>query len=136
MAARRAVGVLGSRFAEDIVRLLLPGSEVLRSEDAKAGVRVVDQPIRAVPLEDNWTLAVVGGGDAFGCPVNEVGGIAEVDLGAVGLVLVPESPVARGEAEDTGVDGALGLKVGIRERRPVEQVFAGEVLNVAGGSSP
>ena len=76
---------------------------------------IVDEPVGAVPLEDDRAFAVVGSGDAFVGPVDEVGRVGEVDLGAVGLVLVPEAPVAGGQAEDAGVDCAFGLEVGVGE---------------------
>lgn len=73
VAAYSLIGILGAGFAEKVLRLLLPRSQIVRTEDSQTCMGIVDQPIGAVPLEYDRTLPVVGGRDAFVGPVNQVG---------------------------------------------------------------
>src|ERR1035437_1352387 len=94
MAAHDSVRPLRARFAQQILRLLLPSRQIVRTKYAKPGVRVIDQPVGAVPLKDHRPFAMVRRCDALVRPVHQVGGVAEVDLRTVSLVLVPQAPVA------------------------------------------
>lgn len=122
----------GARFLEQVIRLPGPVEGIVGAVHTQTGPVVDDHPQPFLKTEDLGALAgFVADGLAFVLPVVQVGAVGIVNGFGVFFIVEPHAPITVGHSEDTGVDdfvidqGQGGLVV------PVEEVFAGQVEDVA-----